>query len=356
MHGEAYRHVDSKPEFKVMDRSDATIDASTQVLFHRPGSEILERIVPDPEGPSYFRLHPWERSRMKTEMVIRGRVEKVEALVRDARPTVKVHVQQLDGTRKDDHIARVEKAREAIAQGPLRKVVLSSQLNVAAEGLEGADIVRKLALAHPDSFSWTLKHAQIGTWFGSSPEPLIEGRWPHYRTACLAGTRMAHVGEVSDPWTSKEQEEQALVIEGALDALREAGCARVETGERQTIQYGPIEHLRTWIDFEATRPAQEVIAALHPTPAVGGTPRKLALDFISEHEDHDRAYYTGWVGLEEKEKVAYYVNLRCARLTDGVLTAFAGGGITAASNPAAEWNETRNKLRAVLDPIVHWAE
>ncbi len=331
-------------------------EETTEVLFHRPGSDFLERIVPETEGKAYFRLHPWERARMKTEMVIRGRVETVEELRRDARPTVKVHVQHLDGTRKDVHMARVEKAREAISQGPLRKVVLSSLLNVAARGLEGDDIVRKLALAHPDSFSWTLKHPEIGVWFGSSPEPLIEGRWPQFRTACLAGTRMAHVGEVSDPWSQKEEEEQALVIEGALDALRDVGCQQLETSERQTIQYGPIEHLRTWIGFEATRPAEEIITALHPTPAVGGTPRRLALDFIAEHEDHDRAYYTGWVGLEEEKKVAYYVNLRCARLHEGVLTAFAGGGITGASNAAAEWNETRNKLRAVLDPIVHWAE
>lgn len=327
-----------------------------EILFHRPGSSVLERIVPDEAGSAFFRLHPWERSKMKEPMVIRGHVETLETLIRDARPTVKVHVQPINGTLKSDHIAKVQKAREAIAQGPLRKVVLSSQLNVAVEGLEVPDIVRKLALAHPDSFSWALRHPELGTWFGSSPEPLIEGQWPHYRTACLAGTRMAHVGKVSDPWTPKEQEEQALVIEGALDALRDAGCAQVETGERQTIQYGPIEHLRTWIDFEATRPAEEVISALHPTPAVGGTPRNLALDFIAEHEDHDRAYYTGWVGLAEDDNVSYYVNLRCARLLEGVLTAFAGGGITAASNPAAEWNETRNKLRAVLDPLVHWAE
>lgn len=338
------------------DTSEYFDPSLAEVLFHRPGSAILERIVPNDAGEAYFRLYPWERSKMEEPVVIRGHVETVEMLVRDARPTVKAHVQPLDGTLKADHMARVQKAREAIARGPLKKVVLSSQLNVTAEGLECFDIVRKLALAHPESFSWAARHPALGTWFGSSPEPLIEGRWPKYRTACLAGTRMAHVGEVSDPWTPKEQEEQALVIEGALDALRGAGCAHVDAGERQTIQYGPIEHLRTWIHFEATRPAEEIIEALHPTPAVGGTPRQLALDFIAANEDHDRAYYTGWVGLAENENIAYYVNLRCARLRKGVLTAFAGGGITSASDPAAEWNETRNKLRAVLDPLVHWAE
>lgn len=330
--------------------------APTEVLFHRPGSPVLERLVPDPDGDVRFRLHPWEQARDRTEMVLRGRTEVAEELQRDARPASKRPARHLNGTRKNDHIERVERARKAIQEGQFRKVVLSSQLNVAVEGLEGTDIVRRLAQAHPDSFSWTLRHPSIGTWFGSSPEPLIEGAWPNFRTACLAGTRMTHMGEATDPWTHKEEDEQAMVTEGALKALGDSGCTAVREGNRQTIQYGPIEHLRTWIEFQATRPIPEVIRALHPTPAVGGMPRNEALAFIAENEEHDRAYYTGWVGLEEGGNLAYYVNLRCARLMEGVLTAYAGGGITEASHPDAEWDETRNKLRAVLDPIVHWAE
>ena len=328
----------------------------TEVLFHRPGSPVLERLLPDPSGSLIFRLHPWEQAQDQQEMVLRGRAEVMENLVAHARPTTKRMARAVDGTRRKDHMDRVILAQEAIAQGSLRKVVLSSQLQVEVEGLNGQDIVQRLALAHPDSFSWTFKHPSIGTWFGSSPEPLVQGQWPQFRTACLAGTRMTHLGKVSDPWTPKEQEEQQLVTDGALNALAAAACEDVRTGDRETIQYGPIEHLRTWVDFKATRPLPEIIRALHPTPAVGGTPRAEALDFIARNEGHDRAYYTGWVGLEEENNVAYYVNLRCANLWDGVLTAYAGGGITAASKPAAEWDETRNKLRAVLDPIVHWAE
>lgn len=329
---------------------------TTEVLFHRPGSPVLERMVPDASGTLIFRLHPWEQALDQEEMVMRGRSEVVENLVVHARPTSKRTARAVAGTRKEDHLDRVIRARDAIARGPLRKVVLSSQIQVEVEGLDGQDIVQRLALAHPDSFSWTFRHPSIGTWFGSSPEPLVQGQWPQFRTACLAGTRMTHLGKVSDPWAPKEQEEQQLVTDGALLALAQAACEDVRTGDRETIQYGPIEHLRTWIDFKATRPVSEVIRALHPTPAVGGTPRQEALDFIARNEGHDRAYYTGWVGLEEDQEVAYYVNLRCARLKDGILTAYAGGGITAASQPDAEWDETRNKLRAVLDPIVHWAE
>ena len=327
-----------------------------EVLFHKPGSPHIERLMPEQDGPVTFRLHPWERAAKQQEMTVCGRLEIEEVLVRDARPTVKTSVAHLNGTERSAHIASIEAAQAAIAKGPLRKVVLSSLLRVKASGLDNVDVVRRLALAHPDSLTWACTHPSIGTWFGSSPEPLVQGTWPHLRTACLAGTRMAHLGDVTDPWTEKEREEQALVTEGALAALKHSGCQNIQTSDRQTIQYGPIEHLRTWVDFEATRPLNEIIAALHPTPAVGGTPRKEALDFIAQHEDHDRAYYTGWVGVEEGQDLSFYVNLRCAQLRDGVLTAYAGGGITAASRPSAEWDETRNKLRSVLDPIVHWNE
>ena len=331
------------------------LDTETEVLFHRPGAPHMERLVPDEEGSMCFRLHPWERALDQTERVLRGRPQIEEVLVRDARPSVKSRARKIDGTSQSEHSTWIKAAQQAMTNGPLRKVVLSSLLNVEVEALDNKDIVRRLALAHHDSFSWSFSNPELGTWFGSSPEPLIKGKWPNLRTACLAGTRMAHMGNVSDPWTEKEREEQALVTEGALQALESSGCANIRTSERQTIQYGPIEHLRTWLDFEATRPLQEVIEALHPTPAVGGSPRDEALEFIAEHEEHDRAYYTGWVGMEEGEDLSYFVNLRCAHLREGIMTAYAGGGITAASNPAAEWTETRNKLRSVLDPIVHWA-
>jgi len=348
-------HVDSRPNISFMKTEGHIQDSETEVLFHRPGNVHLERLIPDEDGSTCFRLHPWERAQNQTEMVLRGRPETLEVLAPDARPTFKSRARTTAGTSQNEHATWVNAAQLSMAQGPLKKVVLSSVLNVEVEALDNTDIVRRLALAHPDSFSWAFSNPSMGTWFGSSPEPLLKGQWPHLRTACLAGTRMAHLGDVSDPWTEKEREEQELVTEGALQALHDSGCEGIRTSERQTIQYGPIEHLRTWVDFEAKRPLKEVIRALHPTPAVGGTPRSDALDFISEHESHDRAYYTGWVGMEQGEHLSYFVNLRCAHMRNGVMTAYAGGGITAASNPAAEWAETRNKLRSVLDPIVHWA-
>lgn len=326
------------------------------VLFHRPGAPRLERLLPEVGGPVVFRMHPWEGARHHGDLILRGRLVEDAEVMGDQRPFDKPTAKAMGGTAHNTHLDAVGKALEAIASGTLEKVVVSSQLSVDVDGLDAEDIVRRLSQAHPDSFSWMVRHPEVGTWFGSSPEPLVQGKWPRLSTACLAGTRMAHTGAQSDPWTDKERHEQQLVTDSVLDALRHRGCRNIETGDRMTVRYGPIEHLRTMVTFDAEGTLGEVMGALHPTPAVGGTPREAALDFISNHEGHDRAYYTGWVGLEDGEDIAYFVNLRCGSLDGHRLTAFAGGGITAGSVPEAEWQETRNKLRSTLDPIVHWPE
>ena len=326
------------------------------VLFHRPGASHLERLIPAEGGPVGFRMHPWEGSQGQGDLMLRGTLVRDAAVFGDERPFNKPAARALSGTSREAHIQAVRHAIAAIAEGTLEKVVVSSILTVEAADLDAEAVVRRLSQAHPDSFSWLVRHPEIGTWFGSSPEPLVQGQWPQLSTACLAGTRMAHTGSQSDPWTDKERHEQQLVTDSVLNALQQSGCRNIQAGERMTVRYGPIEHLRTMVTFDADGALGDVMAALHPPPAVGGTPRAAALAFIDRHEDHDRAYYTGWVGLEDGDDIAYFVNLRCGCLEGHRLSAYAGGGITAGSDPEAEWQETRNKLRSALDPIVHWPE
>ena len=331
-----------------------TTPLDPMVLFHRPGATHLEQLLPEVGGPVAFRMHPWEGSQTHNDLLLQGRLTQGPSVLGDERPFDKPAAHALHGTTHDAHLQAVRDALDAIESGAIEKVVLSNHLTVEAPGLEAEAIVRRLSQAHPDSFSWLVRHPAIGTWFGSSPEPLVQGQWPELNTACLAGTRMAHTGAQSDPWTDKERHEQQLVTDSVLTALSECGCTNISQGERMTVRYGPIEHLRTMVSFKANGALSDIMGALHPTPAVGGTPRATALDYIDQLEQHDRAYYTGWVGLEDGDNIAYFVNLRCGCLEGDQLTAFAGGGITAGSDPEAEWQETRNKLRSALDPIVHW--
>ena len=298
-------------------------------------------------------MHPWEGADHHADLVVEGDLESLGPIEKTDGPALKREATTVEGTARQDHVDRIGLALEAIHSSTLEKVVLSSRLSVQIDGLELDTIVRQQALAHPDSFSWLLHHEAVGTWFGSSPEPLVEGTRPRFRTACLAGTGRPR------SWPCRALDGQGAARTAAVrmpSCPPEVGPVRGHRTRQPDRQYGPLEHLRTFVDFSATGRLEDVMAALHPTPAVGGTPRDMALDFISRHEGHDRAYYTGWVGLEEDNRVHYFVNLRCARLEKDIITAFAGGGITAGSDPDAEWRETRSKLRSLIDPIAHWSE
>jgi isochorismate synthase EntC len=93
-------------------------------------------------------------------------------------------------------------------------------------------------------------------------------------------------------------------------------------------------------------------AQLHPTPAVGGAPRDVALDLIAEHEGFDRGWYAGpigWLGADGDGELM--VALRCGLVAGREATLFAGCGIVADSDPAREWDESRLKLRTMTTAL-----
>ena len=96
----------------------------------------------------------------------------------------------------------------------------------------------------------------------------------------------------------------------------------------------------------------ELVEALHPTPAVGGSPRPDALAAIAELEPFDRGCYAGPVGWADAEGDGEWaIALRCAVLDRERATLFAGAGIVASSEPDAEVDETARKFRAFLDAL-----
>ena len=114
----------------------------------------------------------------------------------------------------------------------------------------------------------------------------------------------------------------------------------------------------TWLLSMRTRRAEPPLKStpsialakkLHPTPAVGGLPQQKAINFIRERENFDRQFYAGFFGIETDNSARFYVNLRSMQLFKNGLVLYAGGGITAQSNPEAEWEETERKLQTLLD-------
>ncbi|MDE6270014.1 MAG: chorismate-binding protein [Muribaculaceae bacterium] len=209
--------------------------------------------------------------------------------------------------------------------------------------------VSSLFAHYPDAFCHCYYTPATGLWLGATPELLLEWRNGHVGTMALAGTRRA---DSPGRWDTKNVREQAYVTDYVTDVLRSKGL-EPELEETGTLRYGGIEHICTRIkarvagDFDP----MTLIDRLSPTPAVAGMPIAAAMDEISEIEDAPRRCYAGWVAIRRADCLQAYVNLRCAQLSDSGWCIYAGGGITAESDPEAEWRETEAKS-AVLSEIL----
>ena len=90
---------------------------------------------------------------------------------------------------------------------------------------------------------------------------------------------------------------------------------------------------------------------MHPTPAVGGTPRSAALAAIRELEPYPRGWYAGPIGWIERDRAEFAVAIRSAMLSGATASVFAGAGIVPGSVPETEWQETQNKAQAFLKAV-----
>ena len=128
-------------------------------------------------------------------------------------------------------------------------------------------------------------------------------------------------------------------------------CQNLTSQELQTSKAGKIEHLKTLITGFTSKSPKEIVAALHPTPAVAGVPKNKAISIIAEKEKHDRSFYSGYLGKIDSKNCALFVNLRCLQIKDNNARLFVGGGITKDSIPEKEWEEIIHKSQTMIDAL-----
>ena len=246
---------------------------------------------------------------------------------------------------------------DAIRAGGARKVVLAEQERIPVAGrLPALPILRALAEAHP---SCTVYAMGIGerTFLGVTPECLVAVRGGRVRAAAVGGTS----NRVRDPLADalrhsrKERAEHDFVVRGIETSMRPF-CASVEVPSEPTgLGAGRAQHLWTELCGTLRAPTHvlELVAALHPTAAVAGTPRDRALELICEHEQFDRGWYAGPIGwMDRTGQGEFQVALRCGLLTPGEIRLYAGAGLVEASDPAREADEVQLKLLALRDALV----
>jgi salicylate biosynthesis isochorismate synthase/menaquinone-specific isochorismate synthase len=249
-------------------------------------------------------------------------------------------------------------AVDRIRDGGVNKVVLARELTVEAPAaIDPAAMLGALRDLFPSCFCFCFGSPEAA-FIGASPELLVRRSGAVAATVALAGTtsRSAdpavddHLGEamLRSPKVREEHEIVARRIERTLRP--HSVWVHAET-EPFVVKVGNLQHLATPIraQLAESHSAIELAGYLHPTPAIGGEPRQAALDLISEIEGIDRGWYTGPVGwMDAAEDGEFCVGLRSALIRDREAHLFAGCGIVAGSDPAAELQESELKFEVLL--------
>ncbi|MCB0465301.1 MAG: chorismate-binding protein, partial [Aequorivita sp.] len=222
-----------------------------------------------------------------------------------------------DAKEKNGYIKLIDKTVEAIKKRKASKIVISRKKDIELKEFSIEKLTKRLFSAYPTAFRYIWYHPNTGLWCGATPETLVQIEDNSFKTMALAGTRLFTNREPVH-WGPKELDEQQLVTDSIIDSLQRVTSV-LKVSSPYTHQAGSLLHLRTDItgvlkNGKAT--LTTIVAALHPTPAVCGSPQKFAKEFILENERYDREFYTGFLGpvLEKGQSSSLIVNLRCMKI------------------------------------------
>lgn len=255
---------------------------------------------------------------------------------------------------QDEYFAHLDGLIRDIHSGILRKAIISRVFyEKKPQDFHPVDFFERLSDAFPATFVHLSQHPESGVWAGATPELLLKKRDHQLSIMALAGTQ-ARKEDHNYEWRNKEMEEHLMVGEHIEETFRRFDCTLTIKDGPHTIESGRVAHLSTDYAFEEKNglPLQQFLSELHPTPAVGGLPVDSGVDAILKHEGYDRRYYCGFIGETDFDQTAdLYINLRCVQIGKENIAVYVGGGITAASDPQEEWQETVMKSKTMLENI-----
>ena len=262
----------------------------------------------------------------------------------------------------DAYAEAVRQAVDGIRRGRMRKVVLARTIEVTAQReLDPRLLARRLRAADPAAYTFAAPTDE-GVLVGASPELLVSRRGLEVRSNPLAGSAPRSGDPDEDRanadtlvGSAKDREEHAIVVDAVEETLRPF-CVELAWDPEPILHETPnVWHLSTRFRGVLRDPAPtalDLVAALHPTPAVAGEPRKEALEVIDELEPFERGRYAGPVGWVDADGDGEWaIALRCAELRGDRAVLYAGAGIVAGSDPLREFDETERKFRAFLDSL-----
>lgn len=259
---------------------------------------------------------------------------------------------------------RVNEALEEIHsfESPISKIVLARSLELKfPEKISVKDAFLQLKKYQNRTFNILFPLNENDHFFSFTPERILMSNGKQTFFEAIAGTKPrgstleeenAFEKELLE--SKKEAHEHQEVVEQIANCVGQFGTLKI--GKREVLKLRGIQHLKTPLQVnlkEAEKEAQlqKLAMALHPTPAVGGTPQEKAKNFIFKSEGV-RGPYAGLFGILSPEHTEIAVLIRGGTISDNKLKAFAGAGIVEGSNAESEWNETKQKFKSFLGDLV----
>lgn len=246
----------------------------------------------------------------------------------------------------------IEEARAACASGVFEKIVLSRTIPLPVTPADAPHLFIEAARTRTEAFVALVNSPEHGLWLGASPERLIIAENDTVHIDALAGTMpLAEAPEEAAQWGAKERHEQQVVTKSITGSLIDLGARTILVEGPEVLRTANLAHLCTRIAATVEgRTVEDLVNAVHPTPAVCGVPVALTKEHIARLEDRDRELYAGYWGPWSADgRIELFVNIRCMRLFPDAAALYVGAGITAGSTPEKEWEETEHKARAWRD-------
>ncbi|MCC5580065.1 isochorismate synthase [Microtetraspora sp. AC03309] len=251
----------------------------------------------------------------------------------------------------------VARAVQQINDGRLDKVVLARDLTAVAENdIDVRVLLSRLSARYPECYTFSVDGLT-----GATPELLVRHRGNAIESLVLAGTTPRADEPAEDLArgaalyaSPKDRYEHVCAVSSVREALAPL-CSTLDVPDEPELLVLPnVQHLASRVSGRLSDGASvlDVVAAMHPTAAVGGTPTGTALDVIRELEGMDRGGYAGPVGwIDARGDGEWGIALRCAQISGNRARLFAGCGIMGDSDPVAELAEAHAKFRVMRSAL-----
>jgi isochorismate synthase len=328
--------------------SDIKLQHKCFALWRNPNSTTIYSILDEGTGDHYFYLFPFDKESHSIKTIQATKVEVLEKGLQSSIVQSETENWAIPSNVEDYHEKFSVFHQELNSDSEIEKLVLSRKIQVKTQ-FKAEEVFSNLCLRFPSAFVYLARIDKDTYWLAATPEVLIKQKGEDLETMALAGTKNANKQD-DVLWTKKEKDEHQFVVDYIVNEL-EGDCQDIICEkEPKTVGAGFVWHLLTPIKakISSNSSSLKIAGKLHPTPAVCGTPKNKAFDFIKSNENYDREYYTGFVGLSTPSSTSFYVNLRCAKMEQNKVSVFVGGGLVKQSNMKDEWNEILQKSKTII--------